>query len=328
MYKCSECGNLLTEFDVAFQRNMPPKGDDGYCRCFACRTAGHVGDVVERYAACKKKCKEGLRWLLGLWPMLIFLFLYLSEDKINALTLNGSLYDAFLGISAIFGAIYGIIHVIRGWAIGAEFWETILPDQAKEEYWREYAGSHYETTFNSDGTAVTKEVDDYREGGGEGCFWWSLRGILILYSHVSMPIASLCILLFNPIIFRSRVPREFVRAYNKTCKQVPCATSKEMKRLKKAVRTNELKLGFYNERCSAIRSKYSILGNDAVQMRIDRLGKVADETVKIQGRTYFVSDSKFYKKMEKFNLYSMRYGEEVPRTLLANGYFLYEDEPD
>ena len=63
------------------------------------------------------------------------------------------------GGEALFAPLLSVIALIAHWC----YWWVITPDfLGYEQKGGTYkSGEHYETTFRSDGTAVTKKVDDY-----------------------------------------------------------------------------------------------------------------------------------------------------------------------
>ena len=250
MYRCKRCNKPLTESDVAFNKSLSPgwKPDGG--ECFSCVTNEKA--LADIYA--HEQFKKGRLFSLIFIIYTIAIICTLINIGMDNVDESVSLY--FLGLIVFW--ITGAVLTIKGFKLD---FDTVQ------------VGSHYETTFSSDGTATTKEVGDYSDD--------DLGKAIGL--GVSYPIWCLPYVIYKEIKYRSSVPkslRDAYKAYQKNKLDVPQNLINDFKKSKKK----------YEDDSKEIYDTYSFLNDGTAERRIAKLKKPQD-TVTINGTKYDIIDA-------------------------------------
>ena len=273
--KCANCKDPLNQFDIAFHKHFKFRKTEE-CSCVCCNTNS---EVKESFIRCKELAKHAKKkkiasWLFfPPWALTVFSFLLLfmifGADGDPMSTLFGEFLFNLLVISwcCAFGS--GIILV-----------GSFVKNRGTSE--KSYSGSHYETTFNSDGTAVTQKVDDYsystvgREGpSGRMCvllfftslIWGGPYCLRMLLSRDEDPSSKMYYKSISEK-FTPEVADAYVKAYRevKDCQKI----RKQIDTYIKNCKTRN-PWGTYEAQKKEIIKKYSLLNQDAVNEKLKEL---------------------------------------------------------
>ena len=261
----------------------------------------------------RKVLKRGFTYFLATVISILFLLLSLKTNSIGIDIVDYLLYG--VGYISIFSIIC-LIFLWYKWVDKA----VIGVDESIHTYDdREIIGHHYETTIRSDGVFETRKVEEYRDDDFYGCIGKVLMVVILLFGIVWGPIALL-VMALNYYKQRASVPKAFMRAYNRTQKQVKRLGRSEKKKLysaKKAYKEGSRELRKKREK---IYKKHAYADKATLKAHLDRITEAPKPTVKIHSRKYV-----FYEEKNGNYLLAsdQRCGQSAMRILLASGYFLY-----
>ncbi len=312
MYKCEKCGRPLNEFDVGFSERLSRANENHECKCFRCTTGKSVNEFGRRLGKIIPFRKEYL-WGLG-----VTLALGIISAIAIGIVLLFSL-DSFL--ISFLGAILGLgeaLFFFFGWAYIAM---ELTRDDSVEI--REI-GERCEITLRDDGTFETKTVK-YYSGDPSGCLI-ALCAFLGILAIVLYPIVYLFIRVFKPFFGTLKMLKEYpqtvIDAYNYTYNRTKRAKIPErvfLKYKKKAEKNNQ--------KIRDIRSKYSIMGENAVN---DQLRRICPPTVTatVGGKHYVIAHFVTVKPDYRCYLIRKNSNGEIEGKVVMNDYFLCGDAND
>jgi len=239
MYYCQDCGRLISEKDIDFENKINHKRKNH--RCIECRQAGYYDCTF--FSSLNVSILSYIILAIGsvVFSSLPFFIIYAA---LSQKTLPDILGVLLIGLH--FGAIITVID-IRGNS-GGKFYKT---------------GSHYESSISGN-TVTTKEVAEYSDGG---------EGMLKFFLIIVFPVW--CFSYFTYVTcksiravsnFKKEVPK-FIRDAYRESKIFPQVIS-----WKYIDEYNKRKVA-YNDNVGRIKSKYSVLDEDEIEDKINKLEK-------------------------------------------------------
>ena len=308
MYRCKRCGRLLNEFDVGFSERLSEVSGNRECKCFRCTTgksANEFGRNLGKAIPFRKEYLEGLGITL-IFAIMIMLDMFCQE------------FDSFgmWLLATIFG-LGGVGILFFGWAYVAIVLTGADVGEVRE------IGEHYETTLREDGTFETKTVKDY--SGGGGCLM-ALCTFFGIFTIVLYPIVYLFISVFKPFFGTLKMLKEYpqpvIDAYNYTYNRTKRAKIPERVFLKYKKKTEK-----NNKKINDIRSKYSIMGQNAVN---EQLRRMCPPTIfaNVGGEKYVIAY--FTTNKPDYRCYLIRKNSigEIEGKVVMNDYFVCSDTND
>lgn len=257
MYICTKCHNALNKFDATFNKELFPDKPMSECKCFECTIGGATKYAIEDY----EKKSSFLAHISVYIALLIVALPFILRD----------FHYIFGGEPIIIETPFIVFCVVLAIVIwiwgGFKVLSSIGMLEKSDCHPLVETGSHFETSFTSSGTAVTKEVVEYSGGGGIFSEWLA-NLVFVLLS----PYWSIIHLIYRSIKIRVNLhkhcPKEVFRAYKKAKEnnEKYIIPQKDIRRQIKITTK-------YADRISYIVTKYSCLGKKDVEKRISEIEK-------------------------------------------------------
>lgn len=304
MQRCSKCNQPLNEFDVSFHQALFKKKDTVGCKCLHCGTSNAMKEAIHLKELGAKQWFGKTFWLHFIPLAFTALFIIAGiEDRWR--------WNALMSLGLI-GML--ISYLFCGIAVFLMI--------SKEGEWGDsyVTGHHYESSISSNGTIVTKQVNDY---SGDEKEVWILLVFLFGYWAICLPHW-----IWRGIkcaIYRKRLreacPNGFLEAYE-------AAISKHRKTTISKERINAYHNAQkrYDTDVKKVEDNYGFMGEAEVQKRKDAIDppKVFLQT---EVQRYLLVKYVEWNGIKGYLLYKDKTGK-VCGKIVINNFPLYSTSPN
>lgn len=285
-YKCSECGKLLTEFDVNFNKNLKGTVDVKNCKCANCLANIKLLEDI------KKNKPKIINYIFPYISIFWFLIMICAEPLgiTNHIELEEILHIILpCSFISLIGYIVCVIFCVKDYNLTDESFEYKV----------------LETSYNSSGSLITTTKTEYGgdDKGGEKFmlfvsfpFWGLIRYIYLIVK-------------FNRIKNKN-LTEQVIDAYNKTIKETEKFILPNKAMLK-------IKMEKYEESKKQIISKYKHLENNQVEIKIKNLRR---PTITLR------SNQTVYRLLFILNNMSFVLSNLGVKKVILNNYTIYSED--